>query len=282
MMQRRSRRRAAMIFWAALAISVAVVPGRADTLIIGPSDEATRTINGTSAPTLDHAQQLLTVLVDGADQLSVDSDLEFDIASITTLPHHVTVESATLFLAIAGAQTIAGPGSVSVNGYPDGDGIVGLGDFEKPTTFLGATGALPDGFLGTEDIPFQFDVTGLIQSIADHRTMNFVGFHLEGPAVDSEAFIWGLASPDPAEQPRLEITFTGLAVPEPRGALLMGLGLAGPVVLAWWRRRRATFQSRGPEVGGFVAVAWRRNQASHARVGCGRSGPPPRAPSTIT
>ena len=128
MMQRRRDRREAMVVWTALMISVSAIPSRADSLIVNPTDEGTRTIDGNSPPVLDHSQQLLTILSDRADQLSVDSVIEFDIASITTIPYGVTVQSATLFLDIAGAQTIAGPGSVSVNGYPDGDGIVGLGD----------------------------------------------------------------------------------------------------------------------------------------------------------
>jgi hypothetical protein len=171
--------------------------------------------------------------------LSVDSDIEFDIASITTIPHDATIQSARLFLDIAGAQTIAGPGSVSVNGYPDGDGIVGLGDFAKATTFLGSTDNLSDGPPGTEDFPFSFDVTNLIQTIASRGTMSFVGFHLEGPAGDSGASVWGLGAPDPAERPRLEVTFSEGAVPEPPGALRIGLGLAGVAALARWRDRRA-------------------------------------------
>jgi hypothetical protein len=235
MMKRRRDRQAAMLIWAALAISVPAIPGRADSLIVGATDEGTRTINGNSPPSLVYAPQRLTILVDGADHMSVDSDVEFDIASITTLPHGVTVHSARLFLDIAGAQTIAGPGSVSVNGYPDGDGIVGLGDFAKATTFLGSTGNLPDGSPGTENIPFSFDVTNLIQAIADRGTMRFVGFHLEGPASDSGASVWGLGAPDPAERPRLEVSFTAGAVPEPPGALLIGLGIAGLAVLVRWR-----------------------------------------------
>jgi hypothetical protein len=246
MVMRFRRRQAAMAFWAALTISLAAVPrSRADSLIVGATDEATRLIDGNAAPTLDHAAQWLTILVDGADQVSVDSVIEFDIASVTTLPRGATVHSATLFLDVAGAQTLAGPGSVGVNGYPDGDGIAGPGDFAKKTTFLGSTGSLPDGLPGTENIPFQFDVTGLIQAIADRGTMRFVGFHLEGPALDSGASIWGLAAPDPAERPRLEVDFSAGAVPEPPGALLIGLGFAGLAVLGRWRGRWAGGRSSG-------------------------------------
>src|SRR5690242_16045677 len=125
-MKKRYRdRQAAMWIWAALAISVPTIPSRADSLIVGASDEGTRTIDGNSPPSLAHATQRLTIRVDGADQMSVDSIVEFDIASIATLPRGATIHSARLFLDIAGAQTIAGPGSVSVDGYPDGDGIVG-------------------------------------------------------------------------------------------------------------------------------------------------------------
>jgi hypothetical protein len=148
---------------------------------------------------------------------------------------------------------------VSVNGYPDGDGIVGLGDFAKKTTFLGSTGNLTDSPLGTESIPFSFDVTNLIQSIADQGKMRFVGFHLEGPVSDSEAWVWGLAAPDPAARPGLEVTFSAGSVPEPPGALLMGLGLAGLGTLAWWRNRWAKVQSRGREARGA-----RRPTAPHA------------------
>ena len=104
MMQRRRDRRAAMVVWMALMISVSAIPSRADSLIVSPTDEGTRTIDGNSPPVLDHSQQLLTILSDRADQLSVDSVIEFDIASITTIPHGATVRSATLFLDIAGRR----------------------------------------------------------------------------------------------------------------------------------------------------------------------------------
>jgi hypothetical protein len=234
MMQRRRDLQAAMVVWAALVTSVSAVSSRADSLIGGPTDDGTRHINGTAVPTLDHPQQLLNVLVDSHDIVSADSIVEFSVAAI---PHGAVVQSARLFLDIAGAQTLAGPASVSVNGYPDGDGIVGLGDFAKPTTLLGSTGNLTDSSPGSENVSFSFDATNLIQAIANQGTMRFVGFHLEGPSVDSEAWVWGLGAPDPTERPRLEVTFSAASVPEPPGALLLGLGLVSLSILAWWRTR---------------------------------------------
>jgi hypothetical protein len=53
-MQRRRDLQAAMVTWAALLMSISAVPSRADSLIVGPTDEGTRLIAGTSPPTLDH------------------------------------------------------------------------------------------------------------------------------------------------------------------------------------------------------------------------------------
>ena len=236
MKQRRRGRQAAILFWTALAMSGSAVPVRADSLNIGASDEGTREILGSSPPSLTRGPlQLLNVLVDNRDQRSVDSDVEFNIRPITTVPHGVVIQSATLLLDIAGAQTLAGPASVSVNGYLDGDGVVGLGDFVKPTTLLGSTGNLADAVPGAEHLPFRVDVTSFLQSLANQAAQHFVGFHLEGPSGDSEAWVSGSAAPDPGDQPRLFVTFS--AVPEPSGALLISLGTVGLSALLWWRRR---------------------------------------------
>jgi hypothetical protein len=112
---------------------------------------------------------------------------------------------------------------------------VGLGDFVKPTTLLGSTGNLTDSLPSTEAIPFSFDTTSLIQAIVNQGTMHFVGFHLEGPSSDSQAWVWGLGAPDPAERPQLDVTFSAASVPEPPAALLLGLGLVSLSILAWWR-----------------------------------------------
>src|SRR5262245_16679303 len=117
----------AVVVCATLAMSVSAVPVRADSLSVGASDVGTRATVGTSAPTLTHRSlSLLDVLVDNADQRSVDSIAEFDISPLKAIPQGVVIQSATLTLDVAGAQTLAGPASLSVNGYPDGDGIVGL------------------------------------------------------------------------------------------------------------------------------------------------------------
>jgi hypothetical protein len=238
MMQQRRGRQAAVVIQAALLIAVSTALARADSLNIGASDEGTREILGSSPPTLTHGPlQLLNVLVDGRDQRSVDSDIEFNIEPITTVPHGVVIQSATLWLGTAGAQTLATPALVSVNGYLDGDGIVGLGDFVKTTTALGSTGKLTDAVPGTEHIPFRVDVTSFLQSLADEATKHFVGFHLEGPSGDSQAWVWGSAAPDSGDRPQLEVTFS--AVPEPPGALLISLGTVGLSALAWWHRRWA-------------------------------------------
>jgi hypothetical protein len=74
-------------------------------------------MNPHSPAALDHGPlQRLNVLVDDRDQRSVDSDVEFNIKSFTKLPHGAVVQSATLFLDIAGAQTPASPAGVSVKG----------------------------------------------------------------------------------------------------------------------------------------------------------------------
>src|SRR5262249_21310495 len=161
-------------------------------------DEGSRLSSGGAPPTLVHGPlTLMNVQVDGRDQTSEDSIVEFDLASVSTLPHGALVSSAVLSLSLAGAKTVVSPASVSVNGYADGAGLVGLGAFPKTTALLGSTGNLPPAPPGSETVPFDVDITGFIQSIANNGA-RFVGFHLEGPGGDSEAWLWGSAAPDSA------------------------------------------------------------------------------------
>jgi hypothetical protein len=228
--------------WMMAVPVLAALPARADFLFANPTDQANRQTSGTPPVTTlsTGLPSMLDVNVGNPTQISVDSDIEFDIEGPATIPHGVRITSAILSLTIAGAQTVAGPASVSVNGYADGDGVVGLGDFLKPTTLLGSTGNLADGSPGSLNVPFTFDVTGFLQSLVNNKTP-FVGFHLEGPAAASNAFIWDGGAPNPAALPSLAITFSAAAaVPEPASALLTTLGLVGVAVLASCRFRSAT------------------------------------------
>ena len=178
----------------------------------------------------------LTNALDGRVQLLRDSAVEFPIASILTIPQGAVVTSATFSLNIAGAQTVLSRPILDVSGYADADGVVGLDDFHKPTTSIGNTGVLPESAGPTGlNIPFDFNVTSFIQSLVNDRTP-FVGFRLDVEGA-SNVNVWDSRAPDPAQRPRLEVTFS--SVPEPPGALLMGLGLVGLLAVAWRRSRLA-------------------------------------------
>jgi hypothetical protein len=213
-------------------------PARADFLVIGPSDEATRHLVGEPpVASLDKGPlATLGVAVNTAGQSADDAILEFSIAPISGLPHGATILSATLSLDIAGARTSTAVPDLSINGYGDGDGVVGLGDFRKATTTLGQTGPLPDGDSGSLALPFDFNVTAFLQSLVDGKTPA-AGFHLEGPAADSQIAIWGSAANDPNLRPLLSISFA--PVPEPSSLVLVGLGLAGLMIFARRHPRRA-------------------------------------------
>ena len=76
-----------------------------------------------------------------------DSALEFNISSIASIPQGAVITSAIFSLHIAGSQSFNGaaPPGQDISGYADADGVVALGDFNKPTTLLGGAGGPPNG-----------------------------------------------------------------------------------------------------------------------------------------
>jgi hypothetical protein len=232
---------AAIVVWAASVVSILAGPARADVVIEGTTDEASRDTAGSPpVATLHHGPlTLLNVFVNDPAHTATNSDVEFNLGAVSTLPHGAVISSAILSLHVAGAQTMSNLASVSVNGYPDGDGLIGLGDFLKPTTPLGSTGNLAPALPGSENIPFAFDVTNFLQTLANNRAP-FVGFRLDGPPGVSEAWIFGSAASDPGERPQLEITFTpAAAVAEPSVAMLLGVGTVILSGFAFCRRNSA-------------------------------------------
>jgi hypothetical protein len=212
-------------------------PARADFLSASPTNEGTRVSTGSPAVLALQPGPLtmLNVSVNGGGPVIDQSIVEFDLGAVSTLPHGALISSAVLSLHVAGAQTGAVPGSFTVGGYQDGDGLVGLGDFVKALTPLGGSGPLANAAAGSESVPLAFDVTGFIQTLANNRGP-FVGFRLDGPSADAAVQVWGSLAPDPAERPVLSIIFA--AVPEPAGAVLMGLGLGLAGLAALGCRRR--------------------------------------------
>jgi hypothetical protein len=222
---------AAMLGWAAWAMTVSALPTRADSIVLTPTSEGIRTLVIPGFETLTPGpipppNSFLTSGI-GLDVLR-DSALEFNISSIASIPQGAVITSAIFSLHIAGSQSFNGaaPPGQDISGYADADGVVALGDFHKPTTLLGSTGGLPtDAPPGSLDLPFSFDVTSFIQSLVDSRT-GFVGFRLDeagGPG--SDVYDWGSGSVDPSRHPSLEISFS--AVPEPASLAMLASGLAG-------------------------------------------------------
>ena len=197
--------RAAMLGWAALAMTIWAVPTRAGSLFVGPTSEGSRLVQEYSPP--GGSETLvgkvfpgsLLNLIEGRVGVLRDSAFEFPIASISTIPQGAVVTSATFSLNIAGAQQVIGSPILGVSGYADVDGVVGLDDFHKPTTSLGNTGVLPNSGPTSLNIPFDFDVTSFIQSLVNNGTP-FAGFRLD-VETNSDVNVWDSGAPDPTQRP---------------------------------------------------------------------------------
>jgi hypothetical protein len=231
----------AVVGWVALGVVAAGAPARADSISVGAISEGTEEIS-TSNPEFPgftpgpFPPPLSFLESQSAPTLVTNSALKFDISSIATIPQGATISSAVLSLKVANSLSRNGPTSLpaqDVSGYADNAGVVTLADFSKPASLVGAITGLPfaSGPPGSLDLNFTFDVTGFIQSLVNARS-DFVGFVLTdatagGGTVDD----WSAESTDPTRRPNLTITFSAGGVPEPPGALLLGLGLAGLLVL---------------------------------------------------
>ena len=174
--------RAAMLGWAALAMTIWAVPTHAGSLFIGAISEGSRVVRefplpGSETLVGEFFPGSLLNSQEGRVGVTRDSAFEFGIASISTIPQGAVVTSATFSLNIAGATVISQP-TLDVSGYADADGVVGLDDFHKPTTFIGNTGVLPNSGPTSLNIPFDFNATNFIQSLVNDRTP-FAGFRLD-------------------------------------------------------------------------------------------------------
>ena len=163
--------RVSMVVLATSAMTIPAVPTRANVIseVPGPNGEGTRTFHPLPPPGTESLTpgplRLLQVSSDGRVPVVVQSIDEF------SLPQAAVINSASLSLHISGAQQVIDPPSMTVSGYGDGDGVVGLGDFVKPVTLLGSTGTLPNsGGTDSLNIPFSFDATSFIQSLVSGGT----------------------------------------------------------------------------------------------------------------
>ena len=213
-------------------------PEHAGSLSVGPTSEGSRRVQefpppGSETLVGEVFPGSLLNSQDGRVGVVQDSAFEFGIASISTIPQGAVVTSATFSLNIAGAQTVINQPTLDVSGYADADGVVGLDDFHKPTTFIGNTGVLPNSAGPTSlNIPFDFNATNFIQSLVNDRTP-FAGFRLDVEGT-SNVNVWDSLAPDPAQRPRLEVTFSFRRARAP-GRRLMGLGIVGLLAVAWRR-----------------------------------------------
>jgi hypothetical protein len=237
---RRLDMRAGMMGWAALILFASAGPARAGSLILGAISESGRISHLYPVPTGTLTQgtldstPILVVSTDLRVDTITDAALKFDISSI---PQGATIDSATFTFHVAGTEQVIGNPQLQVwGGAGSNSGVISLSDFPPPGVFPLpiATIAPPqiplNAFPGSVDIPFSIDVTSIIQSLTTSSTP-FAVFGFEEPTTANMA-IWGIGS---GNDPVLTVVISP-SVPEPPGALLLGLGLGGVLVVAWRRR----------------------------------------------
>ncbi len=156
-----------------------------------------------------------------------ESALKFDLGSI---PRGSQVTSATFRFTVAVAVTVLNAPTLNVDTFPATGPPTAVADFSALTTKLGSTGSIANL---AADLPFTFDVTSLVGSLAGGISPD-IGFLLSVPS-DSNVLIYGDDAANPAEfRPSLSITY-GATVPGPSSLILCGV--AGVIGLAVARAR---------------------------------------------
>lgn len=141
------------------------------------------------------------------------------------------VVSATLTLAILGADAGIAPPRLGLSAFDSADGVVRAGDFDRPLTFLGTTADLPAVHPFPQPLLITFDVAEALRaSLA--KSSPAIGFYLFDNSVSGTVVL--------AVQPetmRLAVTYL---VPEPSALALIGTGLSGLFLASRFRRGPAS------------------------------------------
>ncbi len=236
--------------WTALILFESAGPLRAGTINLPAISASTRISElYTKPPTETLTQQ--SVWFGGAVWLlssggiagtPTDAAFKFDLSSI---PQGATIDSATFTFSIAGSQSGGAGGAAGLDvwgGAGSYSSAMNLSDFPSPgyifppgfgivpytVATIGSPYPIPsDSAIGSVEIPISIDVTTIVQSLAGSNTP----FAVFGMDAGGNVAIW--SSEATTFYPVL--TINSPSVPEPSGALLLGLGLGGVLVVAWRR-----------------------------------------------
>jgi hypothetical protein len=147
---------------------------------------------------------------------AITGAMVFDLSFI---PRGTTITSASFTMSVGGTSVLHGNPVLGVSDYVGSSPTVSLGDFSLVTNPVGFFNNLPPNApVGSINIVQTFDVSGFIQSLVNNGTP-YAGFQFADQL--GAEFIPG------STVPTLTITSpVFLAVPEPRSALLLALGMA--------------------------------------------------------